>query len=409
VVAGPGKVVLLRERILGGEVDQHIVNQFLQDRIEDGVAFSLAERLVKRIYGVKQLLMLLVKDSKVHAIGLGPTESASGGRYFLLQTGMFLVCRSAKITKVGSFLYDECVPTRAPNKTKLTILRAQHLSQLPWLVHGFSTRIDGSSRAYGKGDLNLGFTNDDARAAVERNRAAFLRELGAEIQKRRSTGKVGTSPWPLITLRQIHSDIIRRIDSIPEEPLSGDGLITATPGLLLGIQTADCLPVILVDAKRHVVGVFHAGWRGTAKRIVEKGIGEMHRFFGSRPRDLKAAIGPGIRGCCYEVGEEVRTKFESQFEYGAKLFREVKESDPVREKYPLLFLSARAPGHSDLPKKIFLDLVEANRQQLLAAGVPAKSIEASPLCTNCHPDLLFSYRAERGKTGRMLAVAGIWE
>ena len=111
--------------------------------------------------------------------------------------------------------------------------------------------------------------------------------------------------------------------------------------------------MILVDAKRHVVGVFHAGWRGTAKRIVEKGIGEMHRFFGSRPRDLKAAIGPGIRGCCYEVGEEVRTKFESQFEYGAKLFREVKESDPVREKYPLLFLSARAPGHSDLPKKIF--------------------------------------------------------
>jgi YfiH family protein len=307
------------------------------------------------------------------------------------------------------------VPTRAPNKPKLTILRTEHLGKLPWLVHGFSTRVGGSSRAYGKGNLNLGFTKDDARVAVERNRAAFLHEIGAVTRKRRAsihTSRQPTSPfWPLITLRQIHSDIIRCVDSIPDpthkEPLSGDGLITATPGLLLAIQTADCLPVILVDAKRHVVGVFHAGWRGTVKRIVEKGVGEMHRCFGSRPRDLKAAIGPGIQGCCYEVGEDVRTKFESQFAYGSSLFRETKDSDPVREKYPLLFLTARAPGHSELPKKIFLDLVEANRQQLLAAGVPKKSIEASPLCTNCHPELLFSYRAERGKTGRMMGVAGI--
>ena len=184
-------------------------------------------------------------------------------------------------------------------------------------------------------------------------------------------------------------------------------MITATPGLLLAIQTADCLPVIIVDTKLHAVGVFHAGWRGTVKRIVEKGVGEMTRCFGSRPRDMKAAIGPGIQGCCYEVGEEVRTKFESQFSYATSLFREVKESDPVREKYPLLFLTARAPGHSVLPKKIFLDLVEANRQQLIAVGVPKKNIDASPLCTNCHPELFFSYRAERGKTGRLMGVAGI--
>jgi YfiH family protein len=308
------------------------------------------------------------------------------------------------------------VPTRAPIQSILTVLRAQHLSQLSWLVHGFSTRGGGSSRAYGKRDLNLGFTKDDSRAAVERNRAAFLREVGAVTGKRRrsrAARNVINSPWPLITLHQIHSDIIRCVDSVPEstpeEPFSGDGLITATPGLLLAIQTADCLPVILVDTKRHVVGVFHAGWRGTLQRIVEKGVGEMHRYFGSRPRDLKAVIGPGIQGCCYEVGDEVRTKFESQFEYGASLFHEVKDSDPVREKYPLLFLTARAPGHGELPNKIFLDLVEANRQQLLAAGVPKKNIETSPLCTNCHPELLFSYRAEKGKTGRMMGVAGIRE
>ncbi len=280
------------------------------------------------------------------------------------------------------------------------------MSALPWLIHGFSTRAGGHSRAYGKGDLNLGFTKDDSRAAVERNRAAFLKELGAATRKRRVSRTIH-SFWPLITLRQIHSDIIRCVDAVPADPLTGDGLITATPGILLAIQTADCLPVIVVDAKRRAVGVFHAGWRGTVQRIVEKGVGEMHRCFGSRPRDLKAIIGPGVHKCCYAVGEEVRTKFESQFAYGSSLFHEVKDSDPVREKYPLLFLTARAPGHSDLPKTIYLDLVEANRRQLLAAGVSKKNIDASPLCTNCNPQRLFSYRAEKGKTGRLMGVVGI--
>jgi polyphenol oxidase len=320
------------------------------------------------------------------------------------------------------------VPTRAPkptskrskrNRPKLNILRAQNLEKIPWLIHGFSTRVGGFSRAYGKADLNLGFTKDDLRATVERNRAAFLSGLEA-TSARPNENNQGESKksarWKLITLRQIHSDIIHHIDahvdaaqaaSEPGEPLTGDGLITATPGVLLGIQTADCLPIILVDTKRRAVGVFHAGWRGTVKRIVEKGVGEMHRWFGTRPEDVKAAIGPGIGGCCYEVGEEVRSKFESQFSYAEKLFREVKDSDPVHEKYPLLFLTARAPGHGELPPKIFLDLAEANRRQLLSVGVPAKSIQASPLCTNCHTDLLFSYRAEKGKTGRMMAVAGI--
>jgi polyphenol oxidase len=288
------------------------------------------------------------------------------------------------------------VPNRIPKQGKLEIVRASRLSKLPWLLHGFSTRVGGFSPAYGGAALNLGFTKDDSKAAVERNRAEFLRGLGGRPK-----------PAPLITLRQIHSDIIHCVDAPPASQLAGDGLITATPGLLLGIQTADCLPVILVDPKRRAVGVFHAGWRGTVKRIVEKGVGEMRRYFGSRPRDLQAAIGPGIRGCCYEVGEEVRDHFESQFAYAGQLFREIEEPDPVREKYPMLFLTARAPGHSILPKKIFLDLVEANRQQLLAVGVSAKSIETSSLCTNCRADLLFSYRAEKGKTGRMMAVVGI--
>ena len=283
-------------------------------------------------------------------------------------------------------------PREAP--PKCNTLHAANLSKISWLIHGFSTRVGGFSRAYGKNALNLGFTKDDSKAAVERNRAEFLSELEA-------------SELPLVTLRQIHSDIIRVVESAPASQMDGDGLITNTPGLLLAIQTADCLPIILVDPERRAVGVFHAGWRGTVRRIVEKGVGEMRRCFGSRPRDLKAAIGPGIHGCCYEVGQEVRDQFESQFAYAGKLFREIEESNPVREKYPMLFLTARPPGHSELPKKIFLDLVEANRQQLLALGVPAKSIETSPLCTNCRTDLLFSYRAEKARTGRMMAVVGI--
>ena len=286
----------------------------------------------------------------------------------------------------------------AAKKTPLTILQSNPLSEIPWLLHGFSTRTGGFSRVYGGNALNLGFTKEDSASPVEKNRSVFLQKLGATKKNQ---------PWPLVTLRQIHSDLIHCVTTAPTEQLAGDGLITSTPEIVLGIQTADCLPVILVDTKKHAVGVFHAGWRGTVKRIVEKGVGEMRRCFGSMPRDIKAAIGPGIHGCCYEVGEEVRRTFEDQFEYGAALFREEKDSDHIRERYPMLFLTSRAPGHSDLPIKIFLDLPEANRRQLLAAGVPAKNIEVSPLCTGCRSDMLFSYRAENGATGRLMGVVGI--
>jgi len=291
------------------------------------------------------------------------------------------------------------VATKRLAKNKLQLLHSDKLATLPWLVHAFSTRRGGVSRVYGGNALNLGFTKLDSRTSVERNRDLLLHRLGVGN---------GRKHWPLVTLRQIHSDLIHCVERAPAQILAGDGLITDVPELLLAVQTADCLPVILVDQKRRAVGIFHAGWRGTVKRIVEKGVGEMRRHFGSDPRNLVAAIGPGIHGCCYEVGEEVRNKFETQFAYGAHLFREVKESDPVREKYPLLFLTARAPGHSDLPAKLFLDLVEANRRQLLDAGVRANNIETSFPCTACHTDLFFSHRTEKGVTGRLMGVVGVW-
>ena len=313
--------------------------------------------------------------------------------------------RALRDIRVG---YDRSVATKAVHRSRLQLLRCEKLAKLPWLVHAFSTRTGGVSRVYGGNALNLGFTKHDARAAVERNRELFLRELGAVADRKAPGRKTSDSgPLPLVTLRQIHSDLVHYVDHLPERSPAGDGLITDTPGLLIAVQAADCIPVIVVDKKRRAVGVFHAGWRGTVKRIVEKGVGAMRRHFGSDPRDLVAAIGPGIQSCCYNVGEEVRRQFEAQFAYGASLFREVKDSDPVREKYPLLFLTARAPGHSELPVKLFLDLVEANRRQLLAAGISKNNIDASAPCTACHPELLFSHRAEKSVTGRLMGVAGI--
>lgn len=285
-------------------------------------------------------------------------------------------------------------------KLGIDVLRADSLAAVPWLVHGFSTRAGGFSKVYGGGALNLGFTAQDSRAAVERNRQAFAAAVGGMTKK-------SAAPLPIATLRQIHSDLIHHVSGIPEKPTAGDGLVTSAPGILLAVLTADCLPIILADMKRHAIGVFHAGWRGTVNRIVEKGVGEMRRDFGSRPADLKAVIGPGIRSCCYQVGPEVGDAFESQFSYASALFRHTKKTDEIHEKYPLLFLTSRAPGHSELPQQIFLDLSEANRRQLLDAGVLKKNISEITLCTACRTDLLFSHRAERGVAGRMMAAVGI--
>ena len=195
--------------------------------------------------------------------------------------------------------------------------------------------------------------------------------------------------------------------------LRGDGMMTNVPGVFLGIQTADCVPVLVADVRRRAVAAFHAGWRGTLARIVERGIGTMRLRYGSRPRDLVAAIGPSIGPCCYAVGEEVRHEFESQFAYARELFSEVYDSDPVRERYPLLFLTARAPGHSNIGPQIHLDLWQANRRQLLDAGVPARRITVIGECTACaglgtaSGRKYFSHRAESGFTGRMMAVIGV--
>lgn len=293
-------------------------------------------------------------------------------------------------------------PPKRTVKNRIEVLASPQMAEIDWLLSGFSTRTGGKSTAYSSdgrvGELNLGFTPNDSRGNVLENRRLLRNAV------------TGDPDFPLITLRQVHSSLVRRVtaaDATDEPRWKGDGMMTSEPGLLLAIQTADCIPVLVADRKERAVAAFHAGWRGTLRRIVENGIGRMRLEFGSRPENLVAAIGPGIGQCCYAVGEEVRGEFLSQFAYAGELFRDVYDSDPIREKYPLLFLTARAPGHSNLGPSLHLDLQEANRRQLLDAGLSPNSIFVFGDCTSCRRNRFFSHRADHGHTGRMFSVMGI--
>jgi purine-nucleoside/S-methyl-5'-thioadenosine phosphorylase / adenosine deaminase len=277
----------------------------------------------------------------------------------------------------------------------IEILQSRALEKFPWLVHGFSTRPGGVSRLGGKKVLNLGFADWDARQNVLQNRTKLLAALDAEKMR-------------LALLRQIHSDIIHIFNSAPAETPSGDASITRTPGLLLAVQTADCIPILLADPKRRVVAAIHSGWRGTLKRIVAKTIGRMQMEFGTRSADVIAVLGPGIGRCCYEVGPEVVKQFAGQFAEAREWFDGPYDQLATgEEQNPLPWLTMAPPGHEEPPPRVQLDLIAANRAILAEAGVRPSNIFASELCTACRTDLLFSYRREGPRTGRLMAVIGI--
>ena len=281
----------------------------------------------------------------------------------------------------------------------IAFFTADALSALPWLVHGFSTRIGGNSILGSERVLNLGFTEWDRRDAVEENRRRFFGGLGAERM-------------PLLAVRQIHSDVVYCLDAAPSEPPRGDAIITARAGLLASIQTADCVPILLADRAHQAVAAIHAGWRGTLARIVEKTLGRMRQEFGTKPRGVSAALGPAIGRCSYDVGPEIAKAFAGQFAGAAEWF-----DGPFErlagggEPNPLPWLTMMPPGHQPPPERVQLDLHAANRWQLIQSGVLPRNIAVSPLCTACHTDLLFSYRWESGggskPTGRMMAAIGI--
>ncbi|MGB9243297.1 MAG: peptidoglycan editing factor PgeF [Candidatus Acidiferrales bacterium] len=291
----------------------------------------------------------------------------------------------------------------------LQILEAPALARLDWLVHGFSTKPGGASelKATREGQetcervLNLGFTDWDTSERVRDNREKFFPSIGA-------------SEMRVVALRQIHSDIVHVVDldspktKLREEAPQGDALITREPGVLLVVQTADCVPILLADPKRHAIAAIHSGWRGTVRRIAAKALGRMQMEFGTRTEDVIAALGPGIGQSCYEVGTEVAAEFHAQFpnarEWFEGPFDQLADSDNDPNWLP--WLTMKPPGHAPSSPRAHLDLIAANRAILEEAGIPQRNISSSGLCTACRSDLFFSFRKEH-TTGRMMAAIGI--
>ena len=174
----------------------------------------------------------------------------------------------------------------------------------------------------------------------------------------------------LATLRQVHSAACVAAEGRAGVLGTGDALLENTPGAVVAVRTADCIPILLVDQRTRAVAAVHAGWRGTVAGIAASAVAAMRGRFGSAPADLHAAIGPGIGKCCYEVGPEVAARF----------------GEPGR-------------AHIDLPG--------ANRRQLIEAGVTARRIYASNLCTMCRPEEFHSFRRDKEAAGRLHSFAGI--
>ncbi len=230
------------------------------------------------------------------------------------------------------------------------------LAQIETIRHAFTTRRNG-----------LGERTNGTKLPDDWNRVASM---------------FGIPPDRVVTVNQVHGSGIVLVDDRnyrSVKTLQADAMITRASGIAIGVETADCVPLLLVDPARRSVAAVHAGWKSTVRKIVALTVQKMRDEFGSAPEDMIAAIGPAIGPECYEVDEPVM--------------------GPVREAFPFWkeIATPRVAGRWSL------DLTQANRNELLQAGIPEGSIHALGLCTSCRRDLFYSYRAE-GRTGRVLSV-----
>jgi YfiH family protein len=233
------------------------------------------------------------------------------------------------------------------------------LNNLQRIAHAFTTRNKG-----------LGARNNGIKSASDWDVAAALFNITSDR---------------MVTVNQVHGDTVVIVDDHNYQGVKtteADAMITSTPGIAIGVETADCVPILLIDPTVPAVAAVHAGWRSTVKNIVRKAVMVMHDRFGSDPTKLIAAFGPAIGPECYEVDGPVMGS--------------------VREAFPFWMDVAYPRGHG----KWSLDLVKANRMELLQAGVEVKNIHSLGMCTSCRRDLFYSFRAE-GRTGRMLSIVMI--
>lgn len=244
------------------------------------------------------------------------------------------------------------------------IVTLSKLSEIPYISHGFTLKkLDNGQ------DFNFNINQN----------------IQPEENLKKLTQFIGNPACPVITCRQVHSNKIIRVNLIKSNPqeireMEGDALITNQPNVIIAVLTADCLPILLLDKKQKSIGAIHAGRIGTMLSIVEEAIKQMKIHFGTRPENLIAGIGPGIKKCCYEVDKTTALFFKKNFPYSDRIIA----------------------SHDRNSSKFTIDLFEANLQQLIGNGVPKKNITSLGQCSSCKNDLFFSYRADKNNTGRML-------
>ena len=258
------------------------------------------------------------------------------------------------------------------------------LSNIPFLRHGFSTKLGGVSKDMFS-SMNLvyqsGPYSDDPENVIKNY------EL---ISK-----SIGIDPQSIVLSKQVHKTNIKFVDSSdcgkglyrPIDYDEIDGLITNIPNITLVTHYADCVPLFFVDIKKRAIGLTHSGWRGTVNKIGRITVSEMQKYFGSDPEDIIAVVGPSICGDCYEIGEEVAIEFKKAFHLN----------------HDNLILEKKDTG------KYHCNLWQANYAVLIEAGLRPEHIHLSEVCTSCNSDVLFSHRKTEGKRGGLAAFLSIVE
>lgn len=259
-------------------------------------------------------------------------------------------------------------------ESSVPMLHFKNLNDLPWLYQGFSTRLGGVSTGIYE-TMNLGFYLEDSAENVRKNFEIIAKAIGVSTEN-------------MVYSKQTHTTNVLKVDSarkgmgvVKERDFDNiDGLITDTPELCLVTSFADCIPVVIADVKKHVVASLHSGWRGTVGNITQKAMDIMIRDYGCEAGDCIASVGPGICEDCYEVSSDVAEQFMNAYD----------EHD-----YNHII------KNGTFPDKYQLNLLEANRRNLLNAGIPAANISVADICTCCNPGLLHSHRATHGRRGLM--------
>lgn len=260
------------------------------------------------------------------------------------------------------------------NVNSVPYLTYNSLSEIDFINHAFSTRLGGVSTDEFT-SMNLAFNRGDSPENVTENYKRFCKIAGFDYESLTASSQDHHTFVRAVTKENVGVGIYK-----PKDIESVDALITNEPGVTLVTYYADCTPLFFVDTKQKAIGLAHAGWRGTVGRIGDNVVKKMQSLYGSDPSDIKAAIGPAISVCCYEVDKPCADNFLA-----------LDELDSTKFVFP--------KGNG----KFMIDLLETNRQILVHAGVKNENITVSDVCTNCNSELLWSHRATKGHRGTMSA------